>query len=144
MAREAQVRYYVDADILGLAKILRQLRADVTYPGDPGGTVRKRIRPACPITTPATKDSVWIPQVTALGWLIITRDSAIQRHRAEVGAVREHGARMVALAGREAVDTCHQLEVFMAQWRSIERLTREHGPFIYTVTRAALRRIDLG
>jgi hypothetical protein len=83
--REAQVRFYLDADILGLAKILTQLRADVTYPGDPGGVVRKRLRPACLITTPATKDSVWIPQVTALGWLIVTRDSKIQSHRAEVG-----------------------------------------------------------
>ena len=83
--REAQVRFYLDADILGLAKVLTQLRADVTYPGDPGGVVRKRLRPACPITTPATEDSVWIPQVTALGWLIVTRDSKIQSHRAEVG-----------------------------------------------------------
>ncbi len=83
--REAQVRLYLDADILGLAKVLTQLRADVTYPGDPGGVVRKRLRPACPITTHATEDSVWIPQVTALGWLIVTRDSKIQSHRAEVG-----------------------------------------------------------
>jgi hypothetical protein len=102
--REAQVRFYVDADLLGLAKILTQLRADATYPGDPGGTVRKRIRPACPITTPATKDHVWIPTVTERGWLIVTRNSRIQSHRAELGAVREHGARMIALAGREAVD----------------------------------------
>jgi len=141
--REAQVRFYVDADILGLAKILTQLRADVTYPGDPGGTVRKRIRPACPITTPATKDHVWIPTVTARGWLIVTRDSRIQSHRAELRAVREHGARMIALAGREAVDIWHQLEVFMAQWRTIERLTHEPGPFIYSVTRTALRQTDL-
>lgn len=30
--REAHVRFYIDADILGLAKILTQLRADITYP----------------------------------------------------------------------------------------------------------------
>lgn len=143
MGREAQIRFYIDADILGLAKILTQMRADVTYPGDKGGTVRKRSRPACPITTPATRDHVWIPQVTALGWLIVTRDSAIQRHRAEVGAVRAHGARMVALAGREAIDPWHQLEVLMAQWRAIERLTQEPGPFIVSVTRTVLRTIDL-
>jgi hypothetical protein len=33
--RAAQVRFYVDADILGLGKILGSLRNDVTYPGDP-------------------------------------------------------------------------------------------------------------
>jgi len=32
----------------------------------------------------------------------------------------------------------------MAQWRAIERLTREHGSFIYSLTRTALRQIDLG
>ena len=30
--RPATVRFYVDADVLGLAKILVQIRADVTYP----------------------------------------------------------------------------------------------------------------
>ena len=48
--RPATVRFYVDADVLGLAKILVQVRADVTYPGDPGGDLFKRRREACPIT----------------------------------------------------------------------------------------------
>src|SRR6266700_3319891 len=34
--RAAQVRFYVDADVLGLGKVLAGLRNDVTYPGDPG------------------------------------------------------------------------------------------------------------
>lgn len=38
--RTAQVRYYVDADLLGLAKILVTIRSDVTYPSDPGGVIR--------------------------------------------------------------------------------------------------------
>jgi hypothetical protein len=36
-ARPAQVRYYFDANVLGLAKVVSTLRPDVTYPGDPGG-----------------------------------------------------------------------------------------------------------
>lgn len=36
-AKPAIVRSYVDADVLGLAKILVQIRGDVTFPGDPGG-----------------------------------------------------------------------------------------------------------
>jgi len=44
-----------------------------------------------------------IPEVTARGWLIITRDSNISVNRAEIAAVRESGARMVALAGKEAI-----------------------------------------
>jgi hypothetical protein len=46
--RAAQVRFYIDADILGLGKILGGLRNDVTYPGDPGAVVHKRHRPPCP------------------------------------------------------------------------------------------------
>jgi PIN like domain len=37
------------------------------------------------------------------GWLIVTRDSRIQDHQAEIDAVRLNGARMVVLAGKEAV-----------------------------------------
>lgn len=75
---------------------------------------------ACPIADPATKDDVWIPQVASLGWLIITRDSRIQQHRAEITAVRQSGARMVVLAGIEARGTWQQLEVLIRQWRAIE------------------------
>jgi hypothetical protein len=46
--RPALVRYYVDADLLGVAKILVQLRGDVTHPGDQGGPVKGgRVRAAC-------------------------------------------------------------------------------------------------
>ena len=135
----AQVRFYIDADLLGLAKILVQVRTDVTYPGDPGGVLHKRRRAPCPITAPEVKDPVWIPQVAAEGWVIITRDSAIQGHSREVGAVYEHGARMVALAGAAARTKFEQLEVAMANWRRIEQCVTEPGPFIYVATRTTFR-----
>jgi len=47
--------------------------------------------------------------------LIITRDSDIQHHRAEIAAVRTSGTRMIALAGDEARGTWDQLEVLMCQ-----------------------------
>ena len=81
--RPADVRFYVDADILGLAKLLVQVRNDVTYPGDPGGVLHKRQRPACSVTDPGTLDPVWIPQVAAKGLLIVTRERNIQDNRAE-------------------------------------------------------------
>jgi hypothetical protein len=139
----AIVRFYLDADVLGLAKILVQIRNDVTYPGDPGGVVHKRRRAACPVETPDVFDTVWIPEVTSHDWLIITRDSNIAVNRAEIGAVRRSGARMVALAGKEAIGTWDQLEVLMNQWRAIEGLLSTPGPFIYTATRTRLTPIDL-
>jgi len=100
--RAAQVRIYVDADLLGLGKILAGLRTDVTHPGDPGAVIHKRQRAACPITSPDVLDTDWIPQVAARGWLIVTRDSMIIQNRNEIAAVREHKAKMVALNQRDA------------------------------------------
>jgi hypothetical protein len=42
--RAAQVRIYVDADVLRRGKILADLRGDVTYPGAPGAVIHKRQR----------------------------------------------------------------------------------------------------
>jgi hypothetical protein len=143
-ARPARVCYYVDADLLGLAKILVQLRSDVTYPGDPGGVVKGgRIREPCTITDPATLDYIWIPEATRQEWLIITRDRHIQDHRAEIDAVRTNGARMINLAGDDAIGTFAQLETLMCQWRRVEALIEEKGPFIYSVTRTTFRQIEL-
>jgi hypothetical protein len=122
--------------------VLVALRPDVTYPGDPGGTVHRRERPPCEIT-PATRDRDWIPTVAARGWLIVTRDRRIQEHRAELDAVRDSGARMIALSGEDARTTFGQLEVLMCQWRAIERLAPDRGPFIYTATRTTLRAVPL-
>jgi len=143
-AKPERVRVYFDADVLGLAKLLCQERADFTYPGDPGGRVKKRHRPPCVITSPAVKDPVWIPAVAAQGWLIVTRDRAIQENRAEIDAVRQHGAKMVNLASPDADRTWTQLEVFMGRWREIEALINQPGPFIQVVSRTGrLRPIDL-
>lgn len=72
-----------------------------------------------------------------------TRDAKIQRRVAEVQAVLEHGASMVALTSKDATTRWIQLEVFMTQWRRIEQLHRLPGPFIYRASRTAPTRLDL-
>jgi hypothetical protein len=98
--RAAQVRMYVDADMLGPGKILASLRNDVTYPGDPGAVIHRRQRP--PVTSPDALDTDWIPEVAAGGWLIVTRDSMITQNRNEITAVWENKVKMVALNQRDA------------------------------------------
>jgi hypothetical protein len=143
-AKPAPVHFYVDADVLGLAKILTQIRGDVTYAGDPGGKVKGgRMRAACPISDAAMRDDVWIPETARQGWLIITRDRRIQEHRAEIEAVRVSGARMVTLAGTEAINTFNQLEALMCNWRQILRLLDQPGPLIHIATRTKLREFPL-
>jgi hypothetical protein len=143
-AKPARVQYYIDADLLGLAKILVDLRPDVTYPGDPGGMTRnKRVRGPCTITDPGTFDEIWIPETARQGWLAITRDKHILDRAPEIQAVRDNGARLVNLESDEAVTRFAQLEVVMCQWRRIESLLAETGPFIYFATRTSFRKARL-
>lgn len=83
------------------------------------------------------------PETARQGWLIIIRDRRIQEHRAEIDAVRNSGARMITLAGAEAVDTFSQLEALMCNWRQIQRLLARSGPYIYIATRTKLRELPL-
>lgn len=135
--KKAQVRYYIDADLLGLAKLLVQVRTDVTYPGDPGGELHKRHRPACPVR-PEAKDTEWLPTIAGLGWLIITRDWHIGDHTREIAAVQENKARMVTLASNNASTKFDQLELLMRRWRDIEKLLDTPGPFIYEAHRTTM------
>ena len=50
----------------------------------------------------------------------------------------------MTLAARDATGTWQQLEVLMSQWRAIERLLEQSGPFIYSVSRTTLREVALG
>jgi hypothetical protein len=136
------IRFYVDADLLGVAKVLVGVRADVTHPGDPGGMGLDGLpRAACPIA-PGAKDAIWIPKVAALGWVIITRDRHVQSRPAERRAIVDHGARVITLDARHALNKWSQLEIIVTQWRAIEALADHPGPWIYTVARTS-RRKDL-
>jgi hypothetical protein len=117
--RQATVRYYFDADVLGLGQVVAALRPDSTYPGDVGGVVHRRQRPACVISSPDVDDVDWIPRVAADGMIAISRDAQIARRIAEVETVVEHRARLVVLTSADARTVWAQLEVLMRQWRRI-------------------------
>lgn len=120
-----------------------RLRSDCTYPGDPGAIIKRRARPACPVTSAAAKDREWIPLAAERRWVVITRDSKITEHRREIDAVMEHGGRHVTFAGADAGNPWEQLEILMRQWRRIEQLIDEPGLFIYLASRTRLRKLDL-
>jgi hypothetical protein len=144
-SKPAEIKFYLDADILGLAKILVQMRPDMTYPGYQGDKtpLHRRVRPPCPIIDPGTPDTQWIPEVARQGWLALTRDSKIQDRLAEIESVRISGCRLVAFTGSDARTPWDQLEVLMCQWRGITALLDEDGPLVYAATRTSLRPIKL-
>lgn len=141
--KPAAVRYYFDADILGLGRLVASLRPDCTYPGDSGAVIHRRERPPCLVESPDISDQDWIPLVADAGYLIVTRDRQISHRVAERQAVSEHGARMIVLSGRDAKTVWAQLEVLMAQWRRIEQLFHKPGPFIVRATRTRLADLDV-
>lgn len=141
--KRAEVRFYFDADVLGVAKIVAALRPDATYPGDAGAVVNKRSRQPSPVTSPRALDREWIPIVAKRRWLIVTRDSHIVQHAAELAAVVDNKAKLVAISGRDGGGTWNQLEIVMTQWRKLEELAELPGPFVYTVTRTALSPVEL-
>jgi hypothetical protein len=51
---------------------------------------------------------------------------------------------MVALNQQDAQTKWGQLEVFMTQWRRIDALVSERGPFIWRMSRTAMTSIPLG
>jgi hypothetical protein len=136
--------WYVDADTLGLAHVLIRARRDVTFPGDDGirHTASWCMDP-CEISDPGTDDEVWIPAVTRAGMAIITRDKHIATRTAEKDQVLAAGARMFAITTRENLNVWGLVEVAITQWRKIEDAAREPGPYIYSVTRTTMDKIDL-
>jgi PIN domain-containing protein len=134
------IRFYVDADLLGVAKILVQVRSDLTYPGDPGGVGADGLnRSACPVQ-PGARDVDWIPHVAREGWVIISRDRHIQHRPAERTALVAAAARMFRLDARQSLNKWQQLEIIVTQWRRFEQLANLPGPWLYMVTRTSLRK----
>jgi hypothetical protein len=134
------IRFYLDADLLGVAKILADVRSDVTYAGDPGGRGTDGFqRPACPVQ-PGDKDVDWIPRVALADWVIITRDRHIQHRPAERHALVAASARMIRLDARHGLNKWQELEIIVTQWRRFEDLAELPGPWLYMATRTSLRK----
>jgi hypothetical protein len=142
--QEAQVRFYFDADILGLAHIICTLRNDCTYPGDSGAVIKRRNRPACAVETPKAKDREWIPIVAQRGWVAITRDSNIMDHVSLLEMIQEFGLRLIALSGKDGSEPWGQMEIILSHWREIEALHDRNGPLLMVATRTSLRQVDIG
>ena len=137
------VRFYVDADLIGLAKVLQQVRADLTFPGDPGGVgIDGFNRDACSLR-PGARDTEWIPQVAAQGWVVITRDRHMQHRPAERAMIEAHRARHFHLDARRELDRWGQLEIVVSRWRDMEKIAELPGPWVYMVSRTGALRKQL-
>lgn len=84
-------------------------------------------------------DAEWIPEVTARGWIILTKDEAISRNPTEVSALRRAKALYVCLAAK-GMTAAAQVECLLQQWRTIEGVVATRKPpVIVKVTRTGVR-----
>jgi hypothetical protein len=66
--KPAEVSFYFDADVLGLARVLGRLRSDVTFPGDPGDEI---VRPKLLISVlPVRRSSGTSSMIAAAAMMI--------------------------------------------------------------------------
>lgn len=141
--RPAVIRFYVDQDLRGVGMVLGRLRADLTYPGDPGAEVHKRQRGPSPIPEGA-KDLDWLPIVGQEGWISISRDRNIQDSLSELTAVQENGVKMICLTGDKSKSKWGQFETLLTYWQQIEPLVERPGPFVYKLSKpGGLREVDM-
>lgn len=94
---------------------LRALGADIrlyreTYPNDP-----------------AVEDARWILEITANGWCILTKDSAIRTNPAERAILLRARARYVTLASAN-LSGAEQADLLAHHWRTIEGVVAVRKP----------------
>lgn len=79
-------------------------------------------------------DVVWIPQVAAKGWVILTKDRRIRRFGIEVRAMLNARARCFTL-GRGGYTAQQMAEIILFHRPTIERLCNRRPPVIAQVNK---------
>jgi hypothetical protein len=91
---------------------------------------------------PKVEDHVWIPEVAARDWVILTKDKNIRRSPVEIAALRTANARYVCLsAGNMRGD--EQAACLVQHWKTIDSVVAHKPvPLIVSVTRTQVHWLD--
>lgn len=91
------------------------------------------------------EDARWIPEIAALGWVIVTKDKNIRRHGDELHAIHRSRARYVCLSAGN-LRGADQAAVLLEHWRTIDGFlaSRSHqkAALILSVSRAEVHWLD--
>lgn len=121
-------RYFIDENLLGIGRLLAQVREDILFPGHPE-------LPEVPLRTP---DLEWLPFVGNLGWPVIMRDKRIRTRRPERQALLDNGVKAFCLTTAGNYRSWDLLRLILRHWDAIDEAAAEPGPFIYGVTTVGL------
>lgn len=127
--------FFVDENDLALGKALAERYSDVVFPGHPD----------LPEVPRQSLDDVWLAVVGEKGLVVITRDQRIRYRPVEKQRWVDHAVRGFVLTGRTSQTTADSLDVLSRHWAGIGRTveSRPDGPWMFAVTMAGLREIDL-
>lgn len=130
----SSVSWFVDENNLFLARRLAEHTSDpVFYPGHAGLAAVPR----------GTTDEQWLTVIGALGLVVITRDTRIRYRPAEKLQWLQAGVRGFVLTAGGNLKIAEQIEIIENHWQLMRRHAVEEpdGPWLYSITRAGLRRI---
>ncbi len=117
-APEVAPKWFVDETSLGLGKTLSIARRDVVHPGH-----------ARLLSVPTgTLDTVWMPIVSAMDLVVISRDRRIRTKPAELAAFRSAGLRVFWIAGKRDLNNWENLKLVVKWWDRMEDVVRDRGP----------------
>lgn len=91
---------------------------------------------------PKVPDEVWIPEVAARDWVILTKDKNIRRARVEIQALRHANARYVCLSAANMRGD-EQAACLLQHWKTIDSVVASKPvPLIATITRQQVQWLD--
>ena len=131
MTGSTGLRFFVDETSLGLGKMLAIARPDVVHPGH-------RNLPSIPT---GTLDIDWMPVVSRLDLVVISRDKKIRTKPAELDAFRASRLRVFWIAGKRDLSNWDNLVLVVKWWPRIEETIRDRGPgpWFYAISDGMLR-----
>ena len=84
---------------------------------------------------PETPDTEWLPEVSARGWVVLTKDKAIGKNPLEVQAIARSNARVFTLVSGN-LNTSNMVALFVAVLPKLEKMViGNQAPFIAKVYR---------
>lgn len=86
---------------------------------------------------PGQPDTVWLPEIGARGWVLLTKDKQIKKRALEVHAILNAGVRAFILI-TSGLRGDEQADIFLKAMRKVYRICRLRGPFVFTMTRSGI------
>jgi hypothetical protein len=83
-----------------------------------------------------TLDEEWLPQVTELGMVVVTRDKSMALYPAGREALASSGAVVVCNADGGGFTTWDFFELLIKRWSKIEEIAASSEPGVYFYTRS--------